>query len=209
MTNFAYLRVSTDHQDNQNQKLGILDYANAAHLTHLHFVEDTTSAKVPWKHRKIGELLQSAKKNDVLIVSEISRLGRSALHVLEILEFAAQHEISVHIAKNRFIMDGSMQATITATILGLAAQIEREFVSLRTKEALAKCKQDGKNLGRPKGPAKSLKLDQKHDEIIGYIQKKISKRSISKLIECSPSSLYAWLKKRQIVANSHINTLTV
>ena len=198
MTNFAYLRVSTDTQDNQNQKLGILDYANAAHLTHLHFVEDTTSGKVPWQQRKIGELLQSAKKNDVLIVSEISRLGRSALHVLEILEFSAQHEISVHIAKNRFIIDGSIQATITATILGLAAQIEREFISLRTKEALAKCKQDGKKLGRPKGPAKSLKLDQKHDEIIGYLQKKISKRSIAKLIECSPSSLYAWLKKRRI-----------
>jgi DNA invertase Pin-like site-specific DNA recombinase len=198
MTNFAYLRVSTDHQDNQNQKLGILDYSNAAHLTHLHFVEDTTSGKVPWKDRKIGEILQSAKKNDVLIVAEVSRLGRSALQVLEILEFAAQHEISVHIAKNRFIMDGSMQATITATILGLAAQIEREFISLRTKEALAKCKQDGKKLGRPKGPAKTLKLDQNHDEIMGYLQKKISKRSIAKLIECSPSSLYAWLKKRRI-----------
>jgi DNA invertase Pin-like site-specific DNA recombinase len=175
-----------------------LHYCNVAHLSHLCFVEDTASGKVPWKDRKVGEILQNAKKDDVLIVSEVSRLGRSALQALEILEFAAQHEISVHIAKNRFIMDGSMQATITATILGLAAQIEREFISLRTKEALAKCKQDGKILGRPRGPAKTLKLDDKRDEIMGYLQKKISKRSIAKLIECAPSSLYAWLKKRRI-----------
>ncbi|AIK96290.1 recombinase family protein [Candidatus Odyssella acanthamoebae] len=198
MANFAYLRVSTDSQDNQNQKLSVLEYCNANQLGLLHLIEDTVSSKVPWKERKIGEILHKANKGDVIVVSEVSRLGRSALQVLEILEFAANHEISVHLAKNRFIMDGSMQATITATILGLAAQIEREFISLRTKEALAKCKQDGKNLGRPKGPAQALKLDQHYDEIVSYLRKGISKRSIAKLIECSPTSLYNWLKRRKI-----------
>jgi len=100
-------------------------------------------------------------------------------------------------------MDGSMQATITATVLGLAAQIERELNSLRTKEALAKCRQDGKLLGRPKGPAQTVKLDQHYDEIMGYLKKKISKRSIAKLVECSPSSLYAWFKRRKINLHSH------
>ena len=150
MPYFAYLRISTDSQDNQNQKLGILDYCNAFHISPLQFVEDTVSGKVSWKERKIGKILYEAKSGDVLVVSEVSRLGRSALQVLEILEYAAQQGICVHIAKNRFVMDGSMQATITATILGLAAQIEREFISLRTKEALVKCKNDGKKLGRPK-----------------------------------------------------------
>lgn len=198
MTNFAYLRVSTSHQDNQNQKLSVLEYCAAHNIASIKIVEDSVSGKIPWEDRKIGEILHAAQKGDIIVVAEVSRLGRSTLQVLEILEFAAKRGISVHIAKNRFVMDGSMQATITATILGLAAQIEREFLSLRTREALAKCKMEGKTLGRPKGEAATLKLDAHRDEIISYLNKKISKRSIAKLLECSPTSLYHWLKRRKI-----------
>ncbi|WP_316358191.1 hypothetical protein [Candidatus Neptunichlamydia sp. REUL1] len=89
-------------------------------------------------------------------------------------------------------------STITATVLGLAAQIEREFISVRTKEALAKRKSDGVQLGRPKGPAASLKLDEREEEIVGYLKKSISKRAIAKLTDCSPSTLYKWMKRRKI-----------
>ena len=198
MTNFAYLRVSTDHQDAKNQKLGVLDYCNSHGINQLKFVEDTVSGKTPWRERAIGSILEKAVMGDLIIVAEVSRLGRSTLQVLEILEMAAQKGVSVHIAKNRMIMDGSMQATITATILGLAAQIEREFISARMKEALSKSKMDGVKLGRPKGQAEILKLDAYHDEIAGYLKKGINKRSIAKLIECSPSTLYKWLKRRHI-----------
>ena len=125
-------------------------------------------------------------------------LGRSTLQVLEIMEMAAQKCVAVHIAKNNMVLDGSMQSTITATILGLAAQIEREFISARTKEALAKRKNDSLKLGRPKGEADILKLDAFRDEITGYLKKRINKRAIAKLIECSPSTLYKWLKRRRI-----------
>jgi len=198
MTNFAYLRVSTDQQDAQNQKFGILDYCNKNNLSPVKFVEDTASGKIAWQDRIIGQIMTKATKGDLIVVSEISRLGRSTLQVLEILEIAAKKEVSVHIAKNHMIMDGSMQSTITATILGLAAQIEREFISSRTKEALAKHKADGFKLGRPKGQAQLLKLDSFHDEITGYLKKGINKRAISKLIECSPSTLYSWLKRRKL-----------
>ncbi|KTD53813.1 Transposon gamma-delta resolvase [Legionella santicrucis] len=120
------------------------------------------------------------------------------MQVLEIMEMAAQKGIAVHIAKNSIVLDGSMQSTITATILGLAAQIEREFISARTKEALAKRKSDGAKLGRPKGESDLLKLDAFRDEITNYLNKGINKRAISKLIECSPSTLYKWLKRRRI-----------
>jgi DNA invertase Pin-like site-specific DNA recombinase len=106
--------------------------------------------------------------------------------------------LSVRVAKNDMVMDGSMQSTITATILGLAAQIERDFISARTKEALAKCKASGLKLGRPKGQAEILKLDAYREEIIGYIKKGINKTAISKLIECSPSTLYSWLRRRKL-----------
>jgi len=198
MTNFAYLRVSTDHQDVKNQKLGVLDYCNHRGIVSLTFIEDTVSGKSSWRERAIGNILENAEKGDAIVVSEISRLGRSALQVLEIMEEAAQKGVSVHIAKNNMVLDGSMQATITATILGLAAQIEREFISSRTKEALSKRKQEGMKLGRPKGEANVLKLDIFRDEIMGYLKKGINKRAISKLIECSPSTLYNWLKRRHI-----------
>lgn len=198
MTHFAYLRVSTDHQDAQNQKLGVLDYCNARGINDLKFVEDTVSGKTSWRERGIGEILAKAEHGDIIIAAEVSRLGRSTLQVLEILEEAAQKGVSVHIAKNNMILDGSMQATITATVLGLAAQIEREFISARTKEALSKRKQDGVKLGRPKGESNILKLDAFRDEIVVYMKKGINKRAISKLIECSPSTLYQWLERRRI-----------
>jgi DNA invertase Pin-like site-specific DNA recombinase len=198
MTIFAYLRVSTDQQDAQNQKFGILDYCNKNNLSPIKFIEDTVSGKVAWQDRMIGQIMEKATKGDLIVVSEVSRLGRSTLQVLEILEAATKKEISVHITKNHTVIDGSIQATITATILGLAAQIEREFISSRTKEALAKRKADGFNLGRPKGQSQLLKLDSFAEEIKMYLNKGINKRAISKLIECSPSTLYLWLKRRKL-----------
>lgn len=201
MTNFAYLRVSSDQQDIKNQKFGLLEYCNNRNINPVKFVEDTVSSKINWKERAIGNILEKTTKGDLIVVSEISRLGRSTLQVLEILETAAKKGISVHIAKNNIIIDGSIQSTITATILGLAAQIEREFISNRTKEALAKRKEDGMKLGRPKGQAQLLKFDNYRDEILKYLKKGINKRAISKLIECSPSTLYAWLRRRKLSAN--------
>jgi len=201
MMNFAYLRVSTDVQDVKNQKLGILEYCNKHNISPLQIIEDTGSGKIHWKKRKIGQILEQAKSGDIIVTSEISRIGRSTLQVLEILELAIQKGVFVHITKNNIIMDESLQSTITATILGLAAQIEREFISLRTKEALAKRKAAGLKLGRPKGHADHLKLDNNKDQIIDYLKKGVSKRSIAKIVECSPSTLYLWLKRRRININ--------
>ncbi len=198
MTNFCYLRVSTSTQDVQNQKIGLFDYCTSKKISPLTVIEDTASTKIPWREREIGKILQQAKKGDNIIVAEVSRLGRSALQVLDVLEEAAKTKVCVHIAKNNMLVDGSIQSTIVATILGLAAQIEKEFISVRTKEALAKLKKDGRKLGRPKGMATHLKLDLKREEIIGYLDKGISKRSIAKLVDCAPATLYSWLKRRRI-----------
>ena len=202
MANFAYLRISTDQQDLKSQKFGILDYCNRNHINDVKFIEDKTSGKVSWKKRTIGKIIESANAGDIILAAEVSRLGRSTLQVLEILALAAEKEIDVHITKNSMIMDGSMQSTINATVLGLAAQIEREFISARTKEALAKRKADGINLGRPKGQAQTLKLDAFENEIRDYLKKGINKIAISKLIECSPSTLYLWLKRKKLYGKS-------
>ncbi|MCC8416491.1 MAG: recombinase family protein [Rickettsia endosymbiont of Gnoriste bilineata] len=168
MTNFAYLRVSSDQQDTNNQKFGLLEYCNNRNINTVKFIKDTASGKTNWLERTIGNIIEKAIKGDVIMVSEISRLGRSTLQVLEILEMAAKKEISVHITKNHIVIDGSMQSTITATVLGLAAQIERDFIFSRTKKALAKRKADWFKLGRPKGQSQLLKLDSFYEEIKRY-----------------------------------------
>jgi DNA invertase Pin-like site-specific DNA recombinase len=198
MTNYAYLRVSTERQEVDNQKLGILEYCTRRRIAPLTFLEDTMSGTFSWRARAIGRLLEQAQAGDVIVAAEVSRLARSTLQVLELLEAAAAKAVSVHIVKGHLVLDGSLQATITATILGLAAQIEREFIAARTKEALARRKAQGLPLGRPKGPAARVKLDRDKDQIVTYLQKGVSKRSIARILECSPSTLYAWLRRHRI-----------
>lgn len=214
MTVYAYLRVSTDEQDIKSQKHGILEYANQQDLGKVIYQEDTVSGKTNWKDRKLGELInETMLKGDTLVIAEISRMARSTLQVLEILQVAAEREVNVHIAKQKMVMDDSMQSKITATVLGLAAEIEREFVSIRTKEGLAKRKKEIEDkgyfinargekvtsLGRPKGRASTTKLDKRENEIKGYLKKKISKRSIAKLVDCAPSTLYDWLNRKKLI----------
>ena len=198
MANFAYLRVSKDSQDVENQKYGILDYCNHNKISPVTIVKDTASRTKAWRKRGIARILQKSQKGDKILVAEVSRLGGSPLQVLEILEEAAKKEIAVHIVKSQLIMNGSLQSTIIATVLGLAAQIEREFISVRTKEALAKRKAEGIKLGRPKGQAKNLKLDAHRELILDYLKKDVSKASIARIVECSPSTLYAWIKRNKI-----------
>lgn len=139
MAAYAYLRVSSDHQDVDSQRHGILEYANAHELNSLHFVEDMSSGRLQWRKRAVGQLLtETAQAGDTVVFAEISRMARSTLQVLEILECSMRREIIVHIAKQQMVLDGSMQSRIMATVLGLAAEIERELISLRTIEALAR-----------------------------------------------------------------------
>ncbi|MDR9900499.1 recombinase family protein [Aetokthonos hydrillicola Thurmond2011] len=136
MVIYAYLRVSTDHQDLHNQRHGILEYANVHALSPIQFIEDTVSGREKWSERGVGLLLtQTAQSGDIVIFSEVSRMARSTLQVLEMLECCVRRRINVHIAKQGMVLDDSMQSRITATVLGLAAEIERELIVLRTTEA--------------------------------------------------------------------------
>ncbi len=198
MAIYAYLRVSTDAQDVDNQKHGILEYANKHGLTNMTFVEDTVSGQKKWQLRKLGELVRSAEKGDILIFAEISRMARSTLQVLEIMEHCTKAEIEVHVTKQNMILDKSMSSRITVTVLGMAAEIEREFISIRTKEALAKRKAAGLPMGRPAGQAEVLKLDARATEITDLMSKGVNKRSIAKIVDCSHTALYDWLDRRGI-----------
>lgn len=199
---FAYLRVSTDAQDVANQKHGVVRYCIDKKLLEPVFVEDTVSGKSDWRDRQLGKMIRGAGKGDVIVVSEVSRLARSTLQVLEIGRECIERGVHLHVAKNGIVFDDSMQSKIVATVLGLVAEIERDFISSRTKEALAKRKAEGMKLGRPVGASKNLKLDKHADKIDGYIEKGINKVAIAKLLDVSPNTLYEWLKVRWLSKDS-------
>lgn len=193
----AYLRVSTDQQDVDNQKFGILEYAQRNGLIITEFGEDTVSGKVDWRKRQVGGMIDNLRDGDVIIFAEISRIARNTLQVLEVMRHCMEKGVLIHVAKQNMKLDDSMQSRIIATVLGMAAEIEREFISLRTKEGLAKRKASGMRLGRPPGSAKNLKLDSKANDILKYRKQGITKVNIARLLSVSVTTLNKWLDRNK------------
>ncbi|NNM58961.1 MAG: recombinase family protein [Legionellales bacterium] len=191
----AYLRVSTIDQDIDKNKADILTLANELALGQVHFVEEKASGKIAWRKRKIATLLDELQKGDALIVSELSRLGRSMLECMEILSIASQKEIRIYAVKGNWHLDPSIQSKIIAMAFSMAAEIERDLISKRTTEALHAKKAAGMTLGRPKGPGKS-KLDNHQPEIVSLLQNGSTQRFIAKRYGTTPANLRHWLLKR-------------
>jgi DNA invertase Pin-like site-specific DNA recombinase len=190
----GYLRVSTSEQDIAKNKAGILSFANGKNLGQVTFVEEKVSGKVPWRKRKIADLLGNLKTGDNLIVSELSRLGRSMLECMEILSIATEHGIRVYALKGNWQLDDTIQSKIIAMAFSMAAEIEHDLISSRTREALQARKASGKPLGRPKGPGKS-KLDQYRPEIEALLTNGSTQRFIANRYKTTPANLNNWLKK--------------
>lgn len=194
MKTFAYLRVSTFEQNTDKNKLDILKFANDKKLGNVEFVEEQISGRSNFKDRKLGKLLNIMKKGDILIVPELSRLARSVSQILEVIDITKQKEIKLYAIKENFSNDEqSITATVTSTIFALVAQIERDLISLRTKEALQAKKATGTKLGRPKGRGKS-KLDKDREEILKLIRLKVPKTIIAKQYSTTVANLSRYLK---------------
>ena len=190
----GYLRVSTGAQELEKNKADILSLANHNDLGKVQFVEEKVSGKVPWRQRRIAELLETLQTQDCLIVSELSRLGRSMLECMEILSIAAQKGINVYAVKGNWRLDRSIQSKIIAMAFSMAAEIERDLISQRTKEALRFRQSQGMKLGRPKGVGKS-KLDAYRPEIEGLLANGTTQRFIAKRYKTTEANLCNWLKK--------------
>ena len=196
---FAYLRVSTSEQDTASQRLAMLDYANAKGFAPIEIVEETASRATDWRKRQVGALLNRAEAGDVLIFPEFSRLAGSVLGVLDFINAARDKGVAVHIIKQGFVADDSLESKIVATIYGLVSDIERTLIRQRTKEGVANARAQGKTLGRPKGStAATLKLDAKATEIRGMLALNVSKAEIARRIGCSRDTLSQFIKKRNI-----------
>lgn len=192
MKTIAYLRVSTEEQDLEKNKHDILAFANDNKLGHVEFVEEKISGTVNWKDRKIYEVINSLGRDENLIVSELSRLARSTLQILEILDIARKKGINIYALKGGWKLDDSMQSKIISTMFAMMSEIERDLISERTKEALKERKNRGVILGRPKGKGKS-KLDDYKTEILSMLNYGLSKAKIAKKYNTSTQNLYNWL----------------
>lgn len=200
MATIGFLRVSTLLQDLEKNKLDILQFANTHKLGNVEFVEEKVSGTKDWKKRKLGTLLDSMVKGDVLIVPELSRIARSTIQILEVIQITQDKGITLYSLKENFCnMDNSICATVTKTIFALVAQIERELISLRTREALHARKQAGIKLGRPSGKGKS-KLDEHSADILRLIALKVPKTIIAKQYNCSVGNLYNFLNRLEEAA---------
>lgn len=198
---YGYIRVSTDKQDLENQKHEVLNYSNTKKLGNVEFIEETISTRIALEKRKIWELIRLLKEDDVLVVSELSRLGRSTMEVMTIFKYLAEKNISTHIIKGNFIIgdpDNKIQSTVLIFAFSLAAEIERELISSRTKEALARKKAEGITLGRPKGSISKSKLDGNEKEIIELLDKKIPVASIAKILSVSRTTMNHFIKSRKL-----------
>lgn len=199
----AYLRVSTFDQNIEKNKGDILHFANHHDLGKVHFVEDIASGRKPWRERQIAQVLEELQSGDAIIVAELSRLGRSMLECMEILALATRKGICVYSVKGSWRLDHSIQSKIIALAFSMAAEIERDLISQRTKEALRFKKDQGFKLGRPKGPGKS-KLDAFRPEIEGLLANGSTQKFIAQRYHTTEANLHNWLKKHEIkTARAH------
>lgn len=197
MKTTAYLRISTVDQDIEKNKSDILKLANEKRLGYVEFIEEQISGIVSWRNRKIFAIINEAKKDDVIIVSELSRLGRSMLEIMEILSIATQKQLKIYSVKGDWHLDGSIQSKVMAMVFSMASEIERDLISSRTKEALRFKKENGIKLGRPKGPGKS-KLDKFKPEIEALLSNGSTQKFIANRYNTTEANLYNWMKRHNL-----------
>jgi len=195
--NIAYLRVSTQDQDTEKNEADILKFANDRAFGMVEFISEKISGTKPWKDRKVKQVIDELSEGDRLIVPELSRLGRSMVDVMSCIAAAKEKGILIYDIKNGFELNGRFQGELMAMIFSIAAQIERDLISARTREGLKAARAKGRLLGRPKGPGKS-KLDEFKPEIIALLNNGSTKTFIAKRYKTTVPNLYNWLKKNQI-----------
>ena len=193
---YAYLRVSTGKQDGQNQRVGVDALATARGLHIDEYIDDEgVSGTVEPEKRELGKLLRKLKRGDILLAGEISRLGRSLFMIFRILEYCMNNGVTIMTAKDGYTLGNDIQSKVMAFAFGLSAEIEREMISRRTKEALALRKAQGVHIGRIRGSKNSYnKITGKEDWIKEQLQKGIPKAQIARILKIDRTTLWRCMK---------------
>jgi putative DNA-invertase from lambdoid prophage Rac len=196
---YGYIRVSTDKQTTENQRFELLKYADEKNLRIDEWIEETISATKALSHRKLGALLTKMEEGDILLVTELSRLGRSLMEVMSILHTLMEKDVKVYTTKERYELGNNINSKVLAFAFSLSAEIERTMISQRTKEALARKKSEGMRLGRPKGRLSAVtKLSGKDDLIREYLAKHIPQTVIARLLNVNRLTVRNYIKTRKL-----------
>jgi DNA invertase Pin-like site-specific DNA recombinase len=194
---YGYLRVSTDKQTVDNQRFEIERFCIKNNIKVEQWIEETISGtKIPEK-RLLGSLLAEVRKDDLIICSELSRLGRSLFMIMSILNHLMNTGVRVWTIKDNYRLGDNIQSKVLAFAFGLSAEIERDLISQRIKEALARKKSEGAILGRPIGKKSSrVKLSGHENEIKEFLEKSISKSAIGRIYGVNRMTVDSFLKER-------------
>jgi DNA invertase Pin-like site-specific DNA recombinase len=193
---FGYIRVSTDKQTTENQRFEILKFCDEKRLQVDQWVEETISATKHLEERKLGVLLERLQPEDLLIVTELSRLGRSLLEEMSILHRLMETEAKVFTTKERYELGNTISSKVLAFAFALSAEIERSMISARTKEALVRKKSEGQRLGRPAGRyATQTKLTGQEQVIRELLAKRVSHAAIARILGVHRGTLATFVKR--------------
>ena len=183
----------------ENERFEILKFAHEKKLSVDRWIEETISATRKLSDRKLGILLERMREDDILIVTELSRLGRSLLEVMSILYTLMEKDVKVFTTKERYELGNNISSKVLAFAFSLSAEIERSMISSRTKEALARKRSEGKRLGRPKGKLSTVtRLTGKDDLIREYLVRKIPVSVIARLLGVSRLTVRHYIRTRKL-----------
>lgn len=191
---YGYCRISTSQQTVLNQRHEIQAFAEKNNLKIDKWLDEVISSRKPLNERKLGKLLKKLKKGDILIASELSRLGRNLLEVMGILQNCLEKDCQIWTLKENYRLGADIQSKVLAFAFSLASEIERQLISERTKNSLQRLKDEGKHLGRPYGFSYK-KLQKKHNKIKELLDKNVSKSEIARLMGCTWSTLNRYINE--------------
>ncbi|HAH62815.1 MAG TPA: invertase [Treponema sp.] len=192
---YGYIRVSTDKQTVENQRFEINNFCAKQNILIDGWIEETISGTKNYTKRELGKLLDKVTRNDLIICAELSRLGRNLFMIMEILSVCMNKECKVWTIKDNYRLGDDIQSKVLAFAFGLSAEIERNLISQRTKEALARKKAEGVIIGRQNGEKCRLNpiCVKKHGWIVKELKKQTSKTVIARSLGISITTLYRYL----------------
>ena len=195
--NYGYIRVSSDKQTVENQRFEISRFAELEGIVIDGWIEETISGTKNYDKRELGKLLKKVKKDDLIICAELSRLGRNLFMIMEILYICMNRECRVWTIKDGYRLGDDIQSKVLAFAFGLSAEIERNLISQRTKEALARKKSEGVVLGRPVGKKSAkVKLSGKEEVIRELLIQGVPKTKIAEIFKVNRMTLAKFIKER-------------
>lgn len=192
---FCYSRVSTARQDGDSQFQQMLAYVETNKLSPPIWHGDVETGGRPWQERELAQILKTAKKGDVLLITEISRIERTLHGVLQFVYEAQKLGLEIHVIKSKLMLDNSLQSKITVSMLALAGEIERDLNNARSRAGVETRRARGLPLGRPHGTKIKLKLDKFREEIPKWRAKRLSMNAIAKLTDSSVPTVARWLAR--------------